>query len=119
MRVQLIHKLADHLDGVDVSPYQEGDVIDLPREEAELLLAERWVQPLPHRQRSTPTCRAFACEAPLRRRTIEQLRRAPNQLGPRRSKPEARRRAEDRIREELHDSRARTIVPEGIGTEFV
>lgn len=42
MRVRLVRKLADYLDGIDLSAYEEGDVLDLPRREAELLIAEGW-----------------------------------------------------------------------------
>ena len=39
----LTRKLADWLDGVDVSNHQMGDVIDLPPREANVLMAEGWV----------------------------------------------------------------------------
>ena len=42
MRVQLIKKLAEMLDGIDLSAYQPGDIFDLPRAEAALLVAEGW-----------------------------------------------------------------------------
>src|SRR5256885_14383459 len=42
MQIQLIRKLADYLDGIDVSAYRQGDVIELPRRDAELLIAEGW-----------------------------------------------------------------------------
>ena len=45
MRVRLIRKLAQKINGVDVSRQRVGDVIDLPRREAELLLAEGWASP--------------------------------------------------------------------------
>ena len=91
MRIQLVRKLASQLDGIDLSDYQDGDVLDLPRAQAELLITERWA--LPYRGargdvRGTSTAdeRAVAADRAERR-------------------TQARRR-EDRIREEPHDSRA-------------
>lgn len=42
MRVQLIRKLAERIDGIDLGPYKLGDTLDLPPEEAALLVAEGW-----------------------------------------------------------------------------
>ena len=42
MRVQLIKKLAEMLDGIDLSAHQRGDILDLTRSEAALLVAEGW-----------------------------------------------------------------------------
>jgi hypothetical protein len=44
MLVRLIAKLAERVNGVDLSLYQEGDVIDLPERDARMLLAERWAE---------------------------------------------------------------------------
>jgi len=42
VRVQLTRKLADYLDGVNLSGHREGDILDLPRREADLLVREGW-----------------------------------------------------------------------------
>jgi hypothetical protein len=42
MRIRLIRKLSQLLNGVDISRRSVGDVIDLPRRDAELLIAEGW-----------------------------------------------------------------------------
>ena len=42
MKVRLIRKLAECIDGVDLSDCEVGDVLSLPRREAWLLLAEGW-----------------------------------------------------------------------------
>ena len=42
MRVQLIKKLAEMLDGIDVSAHQQGDILNLTRSECALLVAEGW-----------------------------------------------------------------------------
>jgi hypothetical protein len=94
MRVRLTRKLADCLDGVDLSHFSVGDVLDLPRREANLLIVEGWALPsegADQAQPCTPTDEELRC---LR----EQLESWSEQQN--------RRRAEDRIREELRDSRA-------------
>jgi hypothetical protein len=53
MKVRLTRKLAECLDGVDVSDRQVGDVLDLTRREAELLVAEQWA--VPERRSGTGT----------------------------------------------------------------
>jgi hypothetical protein len=117
MRIQLMRKLADHLDGVDVSAFREGDVFDLPRRDAQLLIAEGWAAPFvapANTQRRAPAQDpASATDRPaLSPRTLEQLRRLREQLDTRRFEQDERRRAEDVIREELHDARARTVTHE-------
>ena len=42
MRVRLVRKLADCLDGIDVTGCQEGDLLDLAPADALLLVAEGW-----------------------------------------------------------------------------
>ena len=44
MRVRLTRKLADVIDGVDLSDHFVGETFDLPRRDALLLLAEGWAQ---------------------------------------------------------------------------
>jgi hypothetical protein len=45
MQIRLTRKLSQLLNGVDLSRQSVGDVIDLPRRDAELLLAEGWALP--------------------------------------------------------------------------
>ena len=45
MRVRLIRKLADCLDGIDVKDREVGDVLDLAPADAVILVAEGWVTP--------------------------------------------------------------------------
>jgi hypothetical protein len=114
MWIRLVRKLAEVLDGIDVSNYAEGDALDLPRAEAELLIAERWAVPLRRvrevRAMSVAASRAVAADAPLRRRTVERLRRIPHDIDTDDPEQQPRRRAEDHIREELHDARATLVV---------
>jgi hypothetical protein len=45
MKVRLTRVLAQYLDGIDVRDCRPGDVIDLPPDEAQLLVAEEWAHP--------------------------------------------------------------------------
>lgn len=45
MLIRLTRKLAELVDGVDLSHCSEGDVLELPRAHAELLIAEGWAVP--------------------------------------------------------------------------
>jgi hypothetical protein len=49
VRVRLTRKLAEEIDGVNLSGRHVGDVLDLPPDEARLLMAENWA--LPDRRR--------------------------------------------------------------------
>jgi hypothetical protein len=114
LRVQLVKKLADYLDGIDVSNYRRGDVFQLPRHEAQMLIAEGWAVPVYPSSTSAvqgPTTLSDVLLAADRveRRTLEQLRRVLEQIDGRRFEHRERRREEDRIREELHDSHATTL----------
>lgn len=45
MKVRLVKKHAERIDGIDLTGRQAGDVFDLPPPEATLLLAEQWAKP--------------------------------------------------------------------------
>ena len=45
MRVRIIRKLADWLDGIDLRHGDVGDVIDLPERPARVVIAEGWAVP--------------------------------------------------------------------------
>jgi hypothetical protein len=42
MKVRLTRKLAQEMDGIDVSNYDVGDIIDLPERKGRMLVAEGW-----------------------------------------------------------------------------
>ena len=42
--VRLTRKLADKIDGVDISAYRVGEIIALPLRAARLLMAEGWAE---------------------------------------------------------------------------
>ena len=44
MRVRLTAKLAEVVNGVDLSHYREGDVVELPERECRMLIAEHWAE---------------------------------------------------------------------------
>jgi hypothetical protein len=117
MWIRLTRKLADFLDGVDVSTRQVGEVFELPVLQAHLLIAEGWAEA------HTPTvvrgrfgaadgadARTASSAAWLRVDFSQnRLRQMRAQMTRRLFVDQERRRAEDRIREELHDAHARTI----------
>jgi hypothetical protein len=118
MQIQLVRKLANYLDGIDVSAYRQGDVLELPRREAELLIAERWAvayyEPAAREVRDVSAAPQLAMAADRNaRRSLDQIRRFREEIDTQRCAEQERRRAEDRIREELHDEHARTINAEG------
>jgi hypothetical protein len=110
LQVELVRKLADYLDGIDVSNHHQGDIIDLPRHDAQVLIAEGWALPFYQAARVVRTpgtlLDSVVATDPIERRTLEQLRRFREQLEANRFDQQERRRAEDRIREELQDARA-------------
>ena len=46
MQVRLTKKLAEVIDGIDLSDRRVGDVVDLTNHDAEILLAEGWASPV-------------------------------------------------------------------------
>jgi hypothetical protein len=48
MRVRLTVKLAEVVNGIDLSGHVEGDVLELPTRQARLLLAEKWAELVPN-----------------------------------------------------------------------
>jgi hypothetical protein len=45
MRVRLVRKLAQKIDGIDLQGREVGDTLDLPSIEAGILIAEEWAAP--------------------------------------------------------------------------
>jgi hypothetical protein len=45
MRVRIVRKLADQVDGIDLSGRHVGDVIELPEPDARVIVAEQWAIP--------------------------------------------------------------------------
>lgn len=72
MKLILIRKLADVMDGVDVSNHQVGDVIDLPPGEAGVLMAEGWVIEDRRTQSLAPGMRDRRQPRPAAPETLEQ-----------------------------------------------
>jgi hypothetical protein len=61
MRVRLIKKLAEKIDGVDLSGRSVGDLLNLKPQDARLLIAERWA--VPGGDNSSGLTRSRACES--------------------------------------------------------
>jgi hypothetical protein len=53
MHVRLTVKLAEVVEGVDLSAYVEGDVIELAERDANLLLMGGWAERVPQEERVT------------------------------------------------------------------
>ena len=113
MRVRLIRKYAECIDGVDLSRHRTGDILELPPYEANLLISERWAVaaagPTETRHATVAFGRTIAGDSPARR-TTDQLRRVREQMERHQFERLEARRIEDRLREELHDARARIIA---------
>jgi hypothetical protein len=65
VQVRLTKKLAEVIDGIDLSDRRVGDVLNLPKHDAEVLLAEGWASPV-EPTFSTGTNRADAHDQPHR-----------------------------------------------------
>jgi hypothetical protein len=128
MWIRLTRKLAQFLDGIDVSQYKAGDVFELTRAEGELLIAEGWAEPYVrvkarvYQLRKTSTEQRASEPAAIDNepmwsvtRTLDQLREIRRRLEDRIQAASELRRAEDRIREELREARAQVIYP-GFGS---
>ena len=121
MLIRLTRKLAECVDGIDLSRSREGDVLDLSRHDAQLLMAEGFaVACEPAAAPSTPRADApllldgvpsIDVQESAARLTAEQLRYVREQMERRHFERQEERRVEDRIREELHDARARIVPP--------
>jgi len=75
MRLRLIKKFAERIDGVDLSGHDAGDLIELQRTEGRLLLAEGWAVREPDRGRrryrsatSTVMASAISADGPTLKR---------------------------------------------------
>jgi hypothetical protein len=113
MRVRLTRKLAETIDGIDLTRSRVGDLIDLSQHDAEVLVAEGWATSADALFFETTGCRLCDDPATQLSRTLGQLRRVWELMEQRTFGQQEHRRAEDRIREELQDSRAKTIRPQG------
>jgi hypothetical protein len=114
MLVRLTRRLATYIDGVNLSAHRVGDVFEVTRHEAELLIAEEWAVPVVPRARKLQSrLAASAGRAPAvdRRRALiaNQLHDIRTRIQRRTFHAHEHRRAEDRIREAWHDEHARIL----------
>jgi hypothetical protein len=113
VRIRLARELAERLES-DPSVHGARDVVELPRYAAELLIAEGWAvtaeEPPPFALQKPPRPQLMVTTTLLKLRTVEQLRRMREVQAVKQHQEQTRRRAEDRIRDELRDARAKTIA---------
>jgi hypothetical protein len=72
MLVRLPAKLAEMVNGVDLSHYREGDIVELSEHDGEMLIAENWAERVaPSRSRTSwrPDARATAADRKRARRS--------------------------------------------------
>jgi len=67
MRVRLTRRLADYIDGVDLSRRSVGDLLDLPEHDAAMLVAEGWALALERKPQKHDGIRADAANRSSRR----------------------------------------------------
>jgi len=111
MLVRLTKKFADALDGIDLSQWHVGEIVAVSRHEAALLIAEGWAEP-DHEGAADVGLSNDPLEAQRTPRSTDALRRIRADMDEQSHAEQERRRLEDRIREELHDARAKTIPEE-------
>jgi hypothetical protein len=70
MRVQVIRKFADAIDGIDLSAVNVGDIVDLKAHEAALLVVEGWARELTPALARHPAPQPEELPAPVRRRPL-------------------------------------------------
>jgi hypothetical protein len=97
MRVRLTRRLASCIDGVNLAGHKVGDILDITLHDAQLLIAEEWAVPVAATESRRPLV--------LPMTTSDLLHEGADQP----AGGHEQRRAEDRFREELRDSRATTI----------
>jgi len=69
VRVTLIRKYAEIIDGVDLSHHVVGETFRLPRNEARLLISEQWAIPAPREKAASKPVeqpRSVAADKPAR-----------------------------------------------------
>lgn len=54
VRIRIIRKLANFLNGVNLSDVRVGDCVDLPAKDARILIAERWAEIVDPHPREVP-----------------------------------------------------------------
>jgi hypothetical protein len=111
MHVQLTRKLANLVDGIDLAAAHEGDVLDLERREAELLIAEGWAVPIAasHELRGSNVAESGATAADTPRQSNEPLEKAREDMDSANAEPHAYQPTDDGGRATSHDEGPRTI----------
>jgi hypothetical protein len=71
VKVVLLQKLADWMDGVDVSTCAVGDLLDVPEKNAAALIAEQWA--VPDRRQKTRSPERERRATPLQRCVVPRI----------------------------------------------
>jgi hypothetical protein len=79
MRVRLIKKLAEKIDGVDLTGRSVGDLLNLESRDARLLIAEQWA--VPGGDNTSDLTRSQASESDRRRNDPRSGTTAPRERG--------------------------------------
>jgi hypothetical protein len=112
MRVQLTRKLAECLDGVDISTHLEGDIFELPDRQAELLIAEQWAIPVStEKAHEVCQCSFVFPRAEAADIVRSRVQRLAQQLEEHQIESQPHRRIEDRVLDELRERRERIVKP--------
>ena len=112
VRVRLTRRLANYIDGVNLSAHHVGDVFDVTPHDGDLLLAEAWaVAVVPRTRPQSQTAGALSrADTEVRRFLLAgQLRNIGEQIQRRSFQPHDYRRADDLIRDEWHDQHANVL----------
>jgi hypothetical protein len=75
MKIRLTRKLADSIDGVDLSRKKVGRVINVARHDAQLLIAEGWGRPVDSIGERRSGMREWADDRPPHRRASHSRKR--------------------------------------------
>jgi hypothetical protein len=75
MKIRLTRKLADSIDGVDLSRKKVGRVINVARHDAQLLIAEGWGRPVDSIGDRRSGMREWADDRPSHRRASHSRKR--------------------------------------------
>lgn len=76
MRVQLVKKLAESIDDIDLTAHRPGHTLDLHQSQARLLVAEGWAVPEARRQHELNGSKrraAIAADRPRSRRSGKRV----------------------------------------------
>jgi hypothetical protein len=69
LRIRLIRKIADIIDGIDLSRRKAGEIVEVSARDAAVLFAEGWAEAAPARRRSNANTQPASNDAARSPRT--------------------------------------------------